>query len=349
MSLVLGADVGATNARFALADAGTKRIVRTEVLEAAAYARFEDALASFLDASRSKIGRARVLAASIGIAGPVVDGRVRTTNLPWTVDARALSRAFPIGEVTLMNDLVATGLGAMTLAPSKLAILKGTRPKRSGANVAVIAAGTGLGEAAFVWDGRGHVPCATEGAHVDFAPRTEEERELEAELAREHGHVSYEHVASASSIGRLYAFFADRLGRREPKALRAKIASAPDANAAVVGLALDGASPAARRALDTWASVYGAEAGNLALKSLATGGVYVAGGVSAKLAAVLARGLPGDRGPSPFLRAFTDKGRMRALLEGISVAVVLEPRSALLGAVGHAASVVAASHGARVR
>jgi glucokinase len=336
---VLAGDIGGTRARFALLDG--KRIVHQEVLESRAFATFEAALETFLAAAKPKAKR--IAAASFGIAGPVVDQRVKTTNLPWVIDARAVSRAFRIPRVALLNDLVALGLGALAAPPSKLAVVHLGPPRKKGANIAVIAAGTGLGEAAFVWDGTAHVPCATEGSHVDFAPRTPAERALEAKLAAEHGHVSYERVASGSTISRLYEFFVRDQHVKESKANAAFVAEAKDANVAVVELAEQGRSQAAVRALDLWCSVYGAEAGNLALKCLASGGVYVCGGVSSRLARVLTSGLARKaasraRAPavSPFVEAFLDKGRMRPLLERVPVAICLEPRAGLLGAAAHA-------------
>src|SRR5690606_16163247 len=216
-------------------------------------------------------------------------------TLPWTFDARPLPRTFDIPCVTLLNDLVAVGLGALAAAPSKLAVLHLGRPKKRGGNVAVIAAGTGLGEAAFVWDGERHVPCATEGAHVTFAPRTPVEAELAAQLAAKHGHVSYERVAAGPAISTLYRFFVDTKKLRETKAVGALLAGAPDPNVAIVDLAERGQSEAAMSALDLFCSVYGAEAGNLALKCLASSGVYVAGGLSTRLASILAEGLPARR------------------------------------------------------
>lgn len=347
--LVLAGDVGGTNARFALfSTAARGRQLHHEVLDSRASTSFEDALDRFLAGAKNALGGVvRPRAASFGIAGPVVDQRVRTTNLPWTIDAGAVAKAFRIPRVTLLNDLVAAGLGAMAAPPSKLAVVHVGRPAKKGRNLAVIAAGTGLGEAAFVWDGARHVPCATEGSHVEFAPRSGEELELLVELAEEHGHVSYERVASGSTLGMLYRFVVGRGKVREPKTARARFEAAADPNRAVVELAREGRSPGARRALDLWCSVYGAEAGNLVLKTFATGGVFLCGGLSAALADVLASGLgaagrgkPAGRGKkasSPFLEAFLDKGRMRPLVEATPVAVCLEPLAGLRGAAAHAA------------
>jgi glucokinase len=350
MSLILAGDVGGTRARFALLDEGGRKVLHQDVLESRSFATFEAALARFLEGARTMVHlRGTVRAASFGIAGPVVDQRVKTTNLPWVIDARAVGKAFGIARVTLLNDLVALGLGALAAGPSKIVSIHGGRPRKSGGNLAVIAAGTGLGEATFVWDGATHVACPTEGSHVDFAPRTPVEVELWKVLAREYGHVSYERVASGSTLSVLYTFFVRDQGVRESKASAALVAAATDKNVAVVDLAEKGKSEAAMRAVELWSSVYGAEAGNLALKALATSGVYVCGGASARLASVLAHGLPSRKKsratagkksvhPSPFLEAFMDKGRMRPLLEGIPIAICTEPFAGLFGAAAHAAS-----------
>jgi glucokinase len=301
-------------------------------------------LSHFLNAA-PKLGH--IAAASFGIAGPVVDQRVKTTNLPWRVDARVLAKEFGIPKVTLLNDLVALGLGALAGGPSKQFVLHLGRPKKKGGTISVIAAGTGLGEAVLVWDGEQHVPCATEGSHVDFAPRTPIEADLLVELTALYGHVSYERVASGSTIGMLYDYLVRVQRVRETKSSASYVGQAKDPNVAVVELAVAGKSEAAMRAVELWSSVYGAEAGNLALKSLSTAGVYVCGGASARLADVLANGLPARRdtrrragvAASPFVEAFLDKGRMRPLLEQIPVAVCLEPLAGLRGAAAHAARV----------
>ena len=355
MNQILAGDIGGTRARFALLDATGRRVVHQEVLESRTFGTFEAALARFLDGARAlrKTGQKgdKIVAASFGIAGPVVDQRVKTTNLPWVIGAETIRRELGVPEVTLLNDLVAVGLGALVAPPAKLHVLHVGRPRKTGGNLAVIAAGTGLGEAAFVWDGKTHVACPTEGAHVDFAARTPIEAELWAMLQREYGHVSYERVASGSTIAVVYTFFVRDQRVPESKANASHVARAPDQNVAVVDLAESGKSEAAMRAIELWSSVYGAEAGNLALKCLATSGVYVCGGASARLASVLAHGLPARRkraslsgaAASPFLDAFVDKGRMRPILEKIPIAVCLEPLAGLLGAAAHAARAAAAS------
>lgn len=344
---VLAGDIGGTRARFALfAVEGSPRLVFQDVLPSRAHKTFSSALKEFLaHAVEAESTKLKIAAATFGIAGPVVDQRVKTTNLPWVIDARAVAKAFSIPTVTLLNDLVSVGLGALASPPSKLSVVHKGRPKTAGGNVAVIAAGTGLGEATFVWDGSEHIACASEGAHVDFAPRTDVEDELLHLLRKEHGRVSYERVAAGSTISMLYRFFLREQRVKESKESAAFFARAEDPNVAVVDLAESGRSEAAARAVDLWCSVYGAEAGNLALKSLSTAGVFICGGVSARLAPVLAKGLPRRKyksGQSPFVEAFLDKGRMRPVVQNIPVAVCLEPRAGLLGAASHAASVAMA-------
>lgn len=344
MIFVLAGDIGGTRARFAIFEVSrSPRLVHQDVLESGAFRTFEKALAHFLDVSAGEaLGkRPPIAAATFGIAGPVVDQRVKTTNLPWTIDARSVSRIFSIPTVTLLNDLVAIGLGALACPPSKSFVVHKGRPKTTGGTLGVLAAGTGLGEAIFVWDGEAHVACATEGSHVDFAPRNGIEDALLAMLRLDYGHVSYERIASGSTLAQLYRFFVQEQRVKESKQAAVYVANAEDPNVAVVDLAESGRSEAAMRAIELWSSVYGAEAGNLALKSLATAGIFLCGGVSARLAPILANGLPARKKKartSPFIEAFLDKGRMRPLVSSIPVAVCLEPRAGLLGAATHAAS-----------
>lgn len=339
-SYVLAGDIGGTNARFAVFELTAKapKLAHSENLESRAFKTFEAALADFLGRARVK----KIAAASLAIAGPVVDQRVKATNLPWVIDGKTIAKRFGIARVTLLNDLMAVGLGAIASPNKNLVVLQNERPKKTGGNLAVIAAGTGLGEAQFIWDGREHIACATEGGHADFAPRNGIEDELLSQLRSEHGRVSYERIASGSTIAMVYGFFVKKQKVKETKHNTAFVAEAVDPNRAVVELARAGKSEAAMRAIDLWCSVYGAEAGNLALKALATGGVYVCGGVATALADVLRKGLPARKGrrgeASPFLEAFRDKGRMRPLVEAMPVAICTEPRAGLLGAATHAAS-----------
>ncbi len=325
--MILVGDIGGTHARFALIENGRNQPVRTATLESAAFASLEAAARAFLGDSPPAVHTA-----TLGVAGPVVDNRCTATNLPWIVDGDALGRALGIERVTLLNDLVALSFGALHAPREMIRVLQGDEPpRRDGATVAVIAAGTGLGEAALVWSapaGR-HIPLATEGGHTDFAPRDEIEVELLFFLrARVGGRVSYERILSGRGLGSLYDFFRDAKGITESPAITDAIRAAADRNAEVSKRGLAGESDACVRAVDLFVSLYGAEAGNLALKTLATGGVFVAGGIAASMLARIEGGA--------FLRSFRDKGRFSTLMEKIPVAVVLDSSIGLAGSAYHA-------------
>ena len=319
--MLLAGDIGGTHARLALLSPDG-RAVRQEVFESRSFPSLEAVLRTFLGKPAP-----RVTAAAFGVAGPVVNGRCVATNLPWVIDARVLSRKLGIRKVTLLNDLVALSLGALGVPRSKLRALgEAGVPKKKGANVAVIAAGTGLGEAMLVWDGESErlVPSGTEGGHVDFAPSDALEAELLGFLRGRFGHVSWERVVSGQGLGNLYDFFRLSKSLGETAASAAVLEAAPDRNAAIAQLGEEGKSEPAVRAVELFARLYGAEAGNLALKTLAVGGVYVCGNIAAKM-------LPRLQGGA-FRAAFEDKGRFRTVLEKVPVAVVLDSDVGLAGA-----------------
>lgn len=314
-------DIGGTHARLSLLGP-TGRSVRRDVLESRRYPSLEAALDAFLSADGR---RPRVQAAAFGIAGPVVNNRVVATNLPWVVDGRVLSRKLSIKRVTLLNDLVALALGTLELSRAKCHVLGDAGyPKKKGANIAVLAAGTGLGEALLVWDGNRFVPTATEGGHSDFGPRDDVEVDLLQFLRARFGHVSWERILSGAGLGNLYDFFRQAKGITESADNTRHVETALDRPAAIAGLGMQGASEAAVRAVELFATLYGSEAGNLALKSLAVGGVYVCGNIAARMLEVLDRG--------HFRRAFADKGRFMPLMEKIPVAVVSDSSIGLAGA-----------------
>jgi len=314
-------DIGGTRARLSLLGP-TGRTVRHAVLESRKYPSLETAVRAFLD--EASPGQ-KIKAAAFGIAGPVVNGRCAATNLPWVVDERVLSRKLAIKRVTLLNDLVALSLGTLGLPRAKLHLLGDAGPpKKKGGNVAVLAAGTGLGEAVLVWDGERFLPGATEGGHTDFAPRDEVEVELLQFLRSRFGHVSYERILSGAGLGNVYDFFRQTKGIEEPSANAQSIETAVDRNAAIAEFGIGGKSETAARAVDLFAAVYGAEAGNLALKTMAIGGVYVCGNIAAHMLSVFDRG--------GFRRAFADKGRFTPFMEKIPVAVVLDNDVGLAGA-----------------
>jgi glucokinase len=318
--VILAGDIGGTRARLMLVSPTGKKVARQAVYESRAYESLEAVVKEFLGRRPPK-----VTAACFGVAGPVVAGKCTATNLPWVVDARLLARKLKIRRVSLINDLVALGLGALTVGPQKLKVLQGDGPpKKKGANLAIIAAGTGLGEAALVWDGLRFIPLASEGGHSDFAPRDDLECELLGFLrARLRGRVSYERCLSGPGLGNLYDFFRGHKNVKESKRNAEAIKEAKDRNAEIAKLGMSGESDAASRAIDLFVSLYGAEAGNLGLKTMSIGGVFVAGNIARFLLKRIENGA--------FLKSFNTKGRFSSLMEKMPVTVVLDSDIGLAG------------------
>ncbi len=262
-----------------------------------------------------------IAAACFGVPGPVVDGRCVTTNLPWEVDERSLAKAIPTRRVKLLNDLEAAGYGVLALPTGEFAPIQAGRARKG--NMVLIAAGTGLGEAILVWDGARHRVIASEGGHADFAPRNDLEIDLLRFVQKEFGHASYERVLSGPGLHNIYRFLRDSGRAPEPQWLRDRM-EREDPSAVVSEVGLAGGHPLCERALELFVSLYGSEAGNLALKALAVGGVFIGGGIAPKIRAKLADGR--------FLAAFCDKGRYRDLMRSMPVHLVLNPRAPLLGA-----------------
>ena len=269
----------------------------------------------------------RLRHACFGIAGPVRGGRVEATNLPWVVDAAALAERLGAPQLVVINDLEANAWGLAALGDGDFAVLQPGHASPTG-NAAVISAGTGLGEAGLVWDGRRHRPVASEAGHADWAPQDELQLALWRFLAAEVGHVSIERVLSGPGLHNIYRFLRDDQGLAEPAWLADALRT--DGPAPVIAQAgLDGRAEICMRALDLFVSIYGAEAGNLGLRMLATAGVFLGGGIAPRI-------LPALQGRR-FLDAFARKGRLQRLLEDVPVRVVLNDRAALLGAARRAA------------
>jgi glucokinase len=325
--VILAGDVGGTKTALALFEERGRAlaVVRESVLASHGHATLEDAIRQFLLEGPA----VSVDAACVGVAGPVIDGRCTATNLPWVIDEASLAVRLSTRRVKLVNDLEATGHGVLGLSPSALAPLQTGTPRKG--TMALIAAGTGLGEVLLVWDGRRHRVVGSEGGHTDFAPRTDLEGELLRFLRKEFGRVSYERVVSGPGLYNIYRFLLATDGSPEVEWLRSRMESG-DPSAVVAEAALDRGDPRAVQALDLFVSIYGAEAGNLALKTLAVGGVFVGGGIAPKIRAKLEDGT--------FVSAFRDKGRMSEMLASTPVHLVLEPRAALLGAAAIARSLL---------
>ena len=266
--------------------------------------------------------------ASFGVAGPVVDGRSEVTNLSWVVEETELAQALRLSHVRLLNDLDAIAHAVPVLDQGDLHTLHRGDPVPHGP-VAVIAPGTGLGEAFLTWDGSHHTAHASEGGHADFAPRNSTEIDLLQHLMNRFEHVSYERVCSGSGLPNIYQYLRDSGHAEEPAWLRDQLATADDPTPLIANAALDQHAPCPLcvATLDTFVSILGAEAGNLALKVVATGGVYLGGGILPRILPVLEKG--------HFMEAFRAKGRLSDLVARIPVHVILNPKAALLGAAQH--------------
>jgi len=323
MNRVLAGDIGGTKTRLAVIEVnGTQvRIEREADYPSRDYAKFADLLGDFL-------ANAGIPShAAFGIAGPVRGRVVQTTNLPWRIDADALQRQFGFAHCTLLNDLEATAYGLPALGAGDLLTLQAGAPDASG-NVAVIAAGTGLGEAGLFWDGQSHHPFATEGGHASFSPGDELEMSLLRYLQQRHQHISWERVVSGMGLLSLYEFLCLYHRVAAPQWLAEEMRSG-DAAAVIAGAALSGRDKICIKTLDWFVRLYGVEAGNLALKVMSKGGLYLGGGIAPKILPLLQDGA--------FLDAFLNKGRMRPLLEAMPVKVILNDRAALFGAALRAA------------
>jgi glucokinase len=287
------------------------------------YASLEALAAEFLTQADLPATRA-----SFGAAGPVVDGRSEVTNLPWVVDETELARALRFSHVRLLNDLDAIAHAVPVLDQSDLHTLHRGDPVSHGP-VAVIAPGTGLGEAFLTWDGSRHIAHASEGGHADFAPRNSTQIELLRHLMNRFEHVSYERVCSGRGLPNIYRYLRDSGHAEEPAWLRGQLATADDPTPIIANAALDDHAPCPLcvATLDTFVSILGAEAGNLALKVVATGGIYLGGGIPPRIVPILENG--------QFMQAFQAKGRLSDLVASIPVHIILNPKAALLGAAQH--------------
>ena len=327
--MVLAGDIGGTNTRLAFFDGTPDRLtaVVTEIFPSREHKGLEEIVKNFIAAHNKVPG-----AACFGIAGAVRDGVVETTNLPWRVSAKKVADELGIEDVSLINDLEANAHGIALLEASDFVSLNDGVPVHGG-NRALIAAGTGLGEAGLLAELNGsYRPFPSEGGHVDFAPRNELEMDLLRYLMERFEHVSYERVLSGPGLHNIYEFLRDT-GRGEEPAWLADAIAHGDPSAAIAKSGLEGTSDLCAQALDLFVSIYGAEAGNLALKVVATGGTFIGGGIAPKI-------LPKLKDPA-FLKSFQAKGRISPLLRDIPVRVITNDKTALLGAGRVAALAVA--------
>ncbi len=266
-------------------------------------------------------------AACFGIAGPVVGGQCITSNLPWIVTADKLASTLQLKEVMLLNDLEATAYGVFELKPEEMVTLN--QGVAAQGNAGVIAAGTGLGEACLFWDGQRYIPSASEGGHVDFAPRNSLEIELLRYLLKQYDHVSVERLLSGPGLLNIYNFLRDSGYGQQTPTVVARFAT-QDPSSAISAAALSGECQLCLKALNIFTQIYGATAGNIALFLKAVGGIYVGGGIAPKIIEKLKDGT--------FMAAFTDKGRFSSLMGSIPVRVIMNDKTALLGAARVAAN-----------
>lgn len=338
MSQFLAGDIGGTRTRLAVIEvSGVQVMIKREAAyQSRDYATFADLLGDFLvNAEISLSSKPDAVSlrefhlnhAAFGIAGPVQGRVVQTTNLSWYIDADALQQQFGLAHCTLLNDLEATAYGLPALGVNDLLTLQTGVPDACG-NAAVIAAGTGLGEAGLFWDGRRHHPFATEGGHASFSPGDELEIALLRYLQQRHRHVSWERVVSGMGLLSLHEFLRSYRHAAAPQWLTDEIESG-DVAAAITNAALSGRDEICAETMNWFVRLYGTEAGNLALKAMSRGGLYLGGGIAPKILPLLQDGA--------FLGAFLNKGRMRPLLEAMPVKVILNDRAALFGAALHAA------------
>jgi len=336
--MILAGDVGGTKVVLALYDFqnGQLQHVTEQRYPAQDYTGLEAVVRAF----SARNNHPEITSACFGVPGPVRNGRLKLTNLPWLLDARERARNLDIDHVFLINDLEANGYGIPELTRDQVYTLSPGDPSMVG-NRGLVSAGTGLGEALLMWNGKQHVPVASEGGHCDFAPRNETEIDLLRYLQKLlGGRVSYERVIAGIGLKNVYAFLRDEKHLPESPELKQRMET-EDPNAVIGELGGGGKDELCARALNIFVSVYGAEAGNLALKVLATGGMFIGGGIAPKILDKMRDGT--------FMQAFTDKGRLSDLLVHTPVHIILESRAALMGAAAYAEARAAEISGQSVR
>lgn len=321
--MILAGDIGGTKTNLALYTKNSQGILQCELNQtyvSADYPQFNDILSLFIQPDMV------IDSICLGIAGPIVNQRCQTTNLPWVIDAQELSLKLGTRRVKLLNDLEAMAVGMLHSSADDLVELNPNAQHQDG-NIAVIAAGTGLGEAILYWDGERHQPIATEGGHTDFAAQTEQQDQFLIYLRNQlNGHVSWERVLSGDGFGCLYDFLAASNFAQPCSAVENGSPTA-DRSALISQLGINNEDPLCAEVVRLFVELYAAEAGNLALKCLSTGGIFIGGGIGPKIRTALEDGR--------FMSNFTAKGRFQPLLEQISVTLSLNPNTPLIGAANY--------------
>jgi glucokinase len=323
MDLILAGDIGGTNTRLALYDSGNLRETKVlKVYPSGDYESLQTIVVKFMEDVADVLKQGRLVRAGFGVAGPVEGEIVKLTNLPWVVDTRRIAERLGIAKATFVNDFSANCYAVPRLGKEDVHQVGGGKPVADHP-IVVLGAGTGLGEAFMVWGGDRYIVVPSEGGHTDFAPRNPLESRLLEFLTERFGRVSYERVVSGPGLVNVYEFLREREGLAEAPQVKDAMRN-EDHGAVITRHAMDHSDPLSDRALDLFVSVYGAEAGNLALKLLARGGVYLAGGIAQKVLARLEEG--------GFRYGFEQKGRYTHFLESVPTYVITHPQPGLMGA-----------------
>ena len=314
--MILAGDLGGTKSNLGLFDVKAGKLVRVNEMRYATqkHSGLEEITADFLNGAK-----ATVTAASFGIAGPVVSNRVHATNFPWIVDGAKVAAHLHVPHVRLINDVEAAAYGIAVLESNDLETIHAGVPSEQSTQI-VIAAGTGLGEGVLYWDGKQHVPMATEAGHADFAPNTKQQADLWKFLNGRLEFVSTETILSGGGFQRLHEFLGPTV--RHPGFDDGTIDPAPE----ITRMGLSGECPVCASTLDLWVEIYGSEAGNLALRTMARGGIYIAGGIAVKVLPKMKNG--------KFTAAVKHKEKLENFLSQIPISVVLNEDCPLLGAAG---------------
>jgi glucokinase len=319
--MILAGDLGGTKVRLALFEKkGGKDFVDEQKFASKEFPDFASLLKKYLEGKGNQI-----TSASFGVAGPVYDGVCQATNLPWVISAKVLEKELRIPDVHLINDLEANAWGLRRLSEKEFFTINAGEEKQG--NQALVSAGTGLGEAGLYWDGKAHHPFACEGGHCDFAPKDEEEIELLRYLKLQFNHISYERILSGSGLYLLYRFLVDTKREGEIFCV-SSLFGQQEPQRVITENAANEQCPACMRACRLFTSIYGSEAGNLALKFLAVGGVFIGGGIAPHLIEFFKEG--------KFIQSFSDKGRFSSMLMKIPIKIVLNEKTALIGAACYA-------------
>jgi len=321
--MILAGDIGGTKTLFAIYDNDTElnNPILQKSYRSQKYQNFTELLSEFLETNTIKFDRF-----CFGVAGPVINGEANISNLGWRIFENELSQLFKTSNVKLLNDLEAMSYGVVKMQNHDLEIVNPGNPVPYG-NIAIIAAGTGLGEGFLIWNGLHYRAIASEGGHVDFAPQDSVEVELLQYLKKQYQHVSYERVLSGMGLTNIYQFLKWYRNYQEPPELKARLES-EDPNVVISELGLAGKNPICEETLNRFMIIYGAEAGNLAIKIMATNAVYIGGGIAPKI-------LPKFK-ENFFIDSFLNKGRLQSVLKDIPVKVILNPYTALIGAAHYA-------------